>query len=51
MYAILVLIFLLIAATSNGDRQIGMCIVSALFGLADAICYHNYKSNKNDDKK
>lgn len=50
MYALLTIIFLIIAATSNGDHQIGMSIVAGLFGIADSISYVKDKSDKNNDK-
>lgn len=50
MYAILTIVFLVAAMTSDGNHQIGLSIASGLFGIADSLAYRNYKTNKNNDK-
>lgn len=39
MYSLFVIIFLIVSALSKGDYKIGFLIATALFGIADAICY------------
>ena len=46
MYSIFTIVFMLAGILSRGDMRIGYFIVSALFGICDAITYTVNKKDK-----